>query len=331
MFGEAFFPRDIQACGGKIKLDVPEYDIIVVPSDSALSGSGGMDKAVQEAAGPVTTDSLRKSAPVPKTMRAVLAPAGKLPCKALIFAIVPPRKGSELSDLVDCYRRCLYTVMWGKDLFGEAKSIAFPLLGTGSLGWSKEESIQAGWDAVLNFVTNPAEGLSSPWEGLLTNFTFCCGDWDGWMEYDRRHSRAFLTLPAQWGLRGDQYLWAYLAKHFDDPRYNRIDLRQFIGEVEAVIQEKCGRRLAPDMQVYVEEFAHGGMSSGYISGFWATRAIPLLCHSLCSLGLSQIPCRLMVPVTVAEGSGWSSQEGAMNLTLPYDILPDLQELLNRKE
>lgn len=330
MIGEAFYPRDVQVCRSKIQLDAPEYDLIVVPSDSVLSGSGGLDKAVQQAAGPVTRDHLRKQIPVPKGVRTVLAPAGKLPCRALIFAIVPPRKGSEPSDLVGCYRSCLFAARMGKDLFGAAKSIAFPLLGTGSKGWSKEESLQAGWEAVLDFVTNPAEGIQG-YEEMLTRFAFCCGEWDGGLSYNDRRSRAFLTLPGTRGLRGDPYLWAHMAKHFDDPRFNGIDLRQFIGEVEAVIQEVCGQRLTPGMQVYAKEFDHGGMSGGGISGFWATRGIPLLCHSLCSLGLSGMHNRLMVPVTASEGGGWGDPKGiAMDLTLPYEILPDLQELLDRR-
>lgn len=322
---DAFFPRDVQVSPEEIRPDLPLYDILVVPSDRMLSGGGGLDKIFQQAAGPLTQERLRKLAPVPESEMAALAPAGNVRCKALIFAAVPPRKGNELSALVRCYRRCLTLVLAGEDLFGEAKSIAFPLLGTGHMGWSKEESLQAGWEAALDFITAPTGGLSlsSPWKDTLTKIVFCRGKWDGGLDYNDRRSRAFLTLPAQWGLRGDRYLWGYLAKHFDDPRYNSLDLRGFIREVEAVIREKCGRRLTPDMAIYVEEFAHGGMSSGHVSGFWASRGIPLLCHSLCSLGLSGLRNRLMVPVTVSEG------EIALDLTLPYSILPNLQELLDR--
>ena len=53
--------------------------------------------------------------------------------------------------------------------------------------------------------------------------------------------------------------------------------QQVINDIEEVIHAE----LTDHSETYVEDFAHGGMSSGYVSGqFWLKRGIPMLCERL---------------------------------------------------
>jgi predicted kinase len=84
--------------------------------------------------------------------------------------------------------------------------------------------------------------------------------------------------PQTWGLRGDPHLWRALR--------DRLSLTDVPPSAEAVpellhaaFRELTGLDLAtdPSSSGYVEQYAHGGMSSGMISlDTWRQRLIPLL-------------------------------------------------------
>ncbi len=81
-----------------------------------------------------------------------------------------------------------------------------------------------------------------------------------------------------WGLRGDPYLWSALQSDFD-----RVPIPDTDSEFEAIlhrqIAEHLGQSLDSGESVYVEKFAHGGMSSGQVSlEYWRETALPLLLH-----------------------------------------------------
>ena len=80
-------------------------------------------------------------------------------------------------------------------------------------------------------------------------------------------------MPKRCGLRGDSYFWKYLQEHIpEDMTANGI--KQWIKNEHYKL---TGKRLTLWSTEYVEEFAHGGMSSGRISGeWWLTTGIPLL-------------------------------------------------------
>ena len=65
------------------------------------------------------------------------------------------------------------------------------------------------------------------------------------------------------------------AGHFPE---NESELKALlINDIEEVIHAE----LTDHSETYVEDFAHGGMSSGYVSGqFWLKRGIPMLCERL---------------------------------------------------
>ena len=88
----------------------------------------------------------------------------------------------------------------------------------------------------------------------------------------------FEPEPAQWGLRGDPYLWQALRDHLSD-----ADIPASAAEAAAVLHaafaDLVGVDLASDQaaSVYRERYAHGGISSGMISlDTWRQKLIPLL-------------------------------------------------------
>ncbi len=86
----------------------------------------------------------------------------------------------------------------------------------------------------------------------------------------------FENKPEQWGLRGDPYLWdemkeAFVGKNLD------VSTRDLANEICEYYEKVVGEPLKYGAMVFVERFAHGGMSSGHVSGkFWICRGIPLL-------------------------------------------------------
>ena len=78
----------------------------------------------------------------------------------------------------------------------------------------------------------------------------------------------FEDEPKRWGLRGDPYLWAELREEcagkelpLSDDSVVEIVCRKF--------ESVSGVPLTYDARPYVAKYAHGGMSSGHLSGlFW---------------------------------------------------------------
>ena len=90
-------------------------------------------------------------------------------------------------------------------------------------------------------------------------------------------SLIFDNKPTQWGLRGDPYMWEDLQKDFRGKFIEDADWYSVVGAVFHKFEEKARIPLTLGAQAYVAEYAHGGMSSGSISGdFWISRGIPIL-------------------------------------------------------
>ena len=88
-------------------------------------------------------------------------------------------------------------------------------------------------------------------------------------------SEIFNEKPERWGLRGDPYFWEYLKKLTEDIETISPDgLEKLISDEFLSLS---GKPLAMTSMGYVEQFAHGGMSSGGIDGaWWIETGIPLL-------------------------------------------------------
>jgi len=93
-----------------------------------------------------------------------------------------------------------------------------------------------------------------------------------------RVSDLFDPEPQTWGLRGDPYLWRALRAHLAGQ-----DIPASPGGLASLLhqafRELAGVDLASDpaASVYLEQYAHGGTSSGMISlDAWRQRLMPVL-------------------------------------------------------
>jgi hypothetical protein len=86
----------------------------------------------------------------------------------------------------------------------------------------------------------------------------------------------FEPQPAQWGLRGDPYLWRDMRATLGSSPYPDTEA-QLAALLEATYQQLTSAPLSHPDPIFVERYSHGGMSSGYVSPqFWVDKAIPLL-------------------------------------------------------
>ncbi len=85
----------------------------------------------------------------------------------------------------------------------------------------------------------------------------------------------FEEKPKRWGFRGDPYFWKYLQERAEDMELcSPEELEAWIRREHAALS---GEEMTENSIVRVEQFAHGGMSSGGISGQWWTEdGLPLL-------------------------------------------------------
>ena len=122
-----------------------ECDAIVNPTDKHFSGSGGADRDIQIAAGHELI-SLCRSLDTISVGEAVLTPAFKLPCKAVIHTVGPLWKGgreNERERLTECYRACLNLAI--EQGF---ESVAFPLISSGTYGFPKTQVLKIATEAI---------------------------------------------------------------------------------------------------------------------------------------------------------------------------------------
>lgn len=309
---------------GKIDLQkLTGVDAVVCPTDRFLSGAGGLDQAIHTAAGPGLAKELQG-----KTLQngEILLTGGyDLGVDWIVHAAVPPcMKPGELVPLRQCYRQIL-DVFCAEYLTKHSKqphTCAITLLGTGHCGWSYEDSMAALWAEVLDFACHhTSRYFGGGWlEELRISYPQDAHHtvWS----YQNRASQAFFNPPDQWGMRGDPHFWYGLMYHFDDPRFNSIEIPTFVAEIQRFFHEKAGKWLCGDTEVYLEEYAHGGMTSGMISGFMAEIGIPILCSNLVELGfLEDHKPHFVIPVELH-----SMHQEKYRLKLPYELLPLLEKL-----
>lgn len=89
-------------------------------------------------------------------------------------------------------------------------------------------------------------------------------------------SSLFEEKPWQWGLRGDPFLWQEMIEtigHLPLPA-SESDFQQLLTNT---FESLAGVSILGPQFIYVERYAHGGMSSGQVSvEFWRHTAFPLL-------------------------------------------------------
>lgn len=94
----------------------------------------------------------------------------------------------------------------------------------------------------------------------------------------------FEEKPERWGFRGDPYFWDYLKKLAENMDIISPDeLEKWIKEEYLSVSGKELTDIYEDFAV-VEQFAHGGMSSGGVDNlWWIEKGIPLLKSRLTAL------------------------------------------------
>lgn len=105
-------------------------------------------------------------------------------------------------------------------------------------------------------------------------------NWIQFMQETKWVRDIFSEVPGQWGLRGDPYLWQALEKSFYSLKAPKSS-NEFENLLESAFERLVGVPITHDKDVFVPEFAHGGMSSGYVCLiFWRETAFPMLCRRL---------------------------------------------------
>ena len=95
-------------------------------------------------------------------------------------------------------------------------------------------------------------------------------------------SEIFDPRPAQWGFRGDPFLWAELQEHFaaKELPYPKA---QFTSDFYELFETLTGDSLSSKRSTFVSRYgaAASGMSRGQVSHmFWKDKGFPLLLSRL---------------------------------------------------
>jgi len=124
-------------------------DVIVNPTDSRLSGSGGVDQAVHQAAGSGLAQECRQRKALRPSEIGVTG-GYDLPCKYIIHTVGPVWKGgwaNEQALLRSCYLNALFRAA---EL--GAESVAFPLISAGTFGFPKDRVLCVAAEAIRDFL-----------------------------------------------------------------------------------------------------------------------------------------------------------------------------------
>ncbi|MBP5754508.1 MAG: hypothetical protein J6W93_01550 [Clostridia bacterium] len=94
----------------------------------------------------------------------------------------------------------------------------------------------------------------------------------------------FEDKPKRWGFRGDPYFWDYLKEKAENMDIITLDeLENWIKDEYFSLSSKELTDEYMDFAV-IEQFAHGGMSSGGVdNSWWMEEGIPLLKSRLSGL------------------------------------------------
>ena len=127
-----------------------QVDAIVNTANPQPTYSSGTDTAVYKAAGEEELLAQRKKIGYMNEGEVAITPGFKLPAKYIIHAVSPRyidgNSGEEIK-LRSCYKKSLALAAQH-----ECKSIAFPLIATGSFGYPKEEGMRIALDEINAFL-----------------------------------------------------------------------------------------------------------------------------------------------------------------------------------
>ena len=124
-------------------------DAIVDPTDIHYSHGGGVDAAIHEAAGAELYHACVEQGAL-EVGKAVITSAFSLPCKYVIHTVGPRWRGGENGEeslLRSCYLESLKLATANK-----CKSIAIPLIASGTFGFPKDKVLKIAVDEISNFL-----------------------------------------------------------------------------------------------------------------------------------------------------------------------------------
>ena len=124
-------------------------DAIVNPSNTSLVPGGGTDSAIHLAAGKKLLEACRKLGGC-KPCEAEITKGYELPCRYVIHTAGPVWQGggfNEESELARCYESCLKKAVEYK-----CKTVAFPLISSGSLGFPKDRVLRIASETIKSFL-----------------------------------------------------------------------------------------------------------------------------------------------------------------------------------
>ena len=87
----------------------------------------------------------------------------------------------------------------------------------------------------------------------------------------------FEEKPKQWGFRGDPYFWDYLKERAE--KMDRVSPHELEVWIKEEYHKLSGKALTGEYMDFavIEQFKHGGMSSGGVDNqWWREEGIPLL-------------------------------------------------------
>ena len=130
-----------------------EVDAIVNPTDLVLSGGGGLDRVIRQAAGEEVDracEEIRDLYGGCQTGEAVITSAGDLSVKHIIHTVGPIWTGGGIGEprlLESCHRECLQLAVENG-----IQSIAFPAISTGTFRYPFDKAAPVALTAVKKFV-----------------------------------------------------------------------------------------------------------------------------------------------------------------------------------
>lgn len=126
-----------------------KVDAVVNPTDSRLSGAGGLDMAIHRAAGPRLDAACRALGHL-EPGEAKLTEGYDLPARYVIHTAGPVWQGGDRGEealLKACYGNCLALAARQG-----CETVAFPLIAAGTFGYPKEKAMAVALDAIGRFL-----------------------------------------------------------------------------------------------------------------------------------------------------------------------------------
>ena len=139
-----------------------EVDAIVNPTDLVLSGGGGLDFVIRQAAGEEVDrvcEDIRENYGGCQTGEAVITRAGNLSVKYIIHTVGPIWIGGKIGErklLESCHRECLQLAVENG-----IQSIAFPAISTGNFKYPLEKAAPVALTSVTEFVEHAQQHSDS--------------------------------------------------------------------------------------------------------------------------------------------------------------------------